>query len=489
MTPYPSDSAPWRRLRSPAALAAAVTLTAAGALTVVNAPVPLGSTPAAAASACDDKLVGWATVAGSGLGTTTGGGNASPQTINNLADLKRYATDSTPRVLRISGTIDTGTSAVDIASNKTLVGVDANATIDGGVNIADGHSNIIIRNLNLRGAGYGNYPADTAAARGSHHLWFDHLNIWDAGDGLLDLTRGSDFITVSWVKFWYTNAHPHRFASLVSGGADHDDTDVGKQNATFHHNWFASLVDQRMPRMLYGKGHVYNNYYTAAGNTYAVGVGSLASVLVENNYFKDTKNPHQFMYDRPSYITARGNIYDNTSGKRDSGAGGIGGGVTPFTTPSYGYTPDSAGNVPGIVSSCAGPTLSGTSNPPPTPTSSPSPSPSPTSSPTPAPTTPPPAGGACAASYRTTGSWDGGWQGEVIVKAGSVAINGWTVKWTLGGGQSITQVWGGALSASGSAVTVRNVDYNRSVPAGGSTTFGFIGTGTASSPSLTCTSP
>ena len=73
--------------------------------------------------------------------------------------------------------------------------------------------------------------------------------------------------------------------------------------------------------------------------------------------------------------------------------------------------------------------------------------------------------------------------------AGSSAINGWTVRWTLGSGQTITQVWNGMLSASGSAVAVSNAGYNGSVPAAGSTTFGFIANGTPSTPALTCTSP
>ncbi|MFJ4691942.1 cellulose binding domain-containing protein [Streptomyces sp. NPDC088766] len=435
------------------------------------------------AASCDSTLTGWASVAGSGVSTTTGGGNATPQTVTSLSDLKKYAGDSTPRVLRISGTIDTGTTAVDIASNKTLIGADGNATIHGGLNITSGNSNIIVRNLNIHGVGFGNYPADTLAARGSHHLWFDHLNIWDAGDGLLDLTRGSDHLTVSWVKFWYTDSsNSHRFVSLIGAGGDHDSTDAGKNNVTFHHNWFADLTDQRLPRLLFGKGHIYDNYYTTTGNTYAIGVGALGSALIENNYFKNTKNPHQFMYDRPSYIVARGNTYDNTTGKKDTGAGGTGGGVTPFTTPPYSYTADPAANVPSLVSNCAGPRL-GSSVPTPTPTPTATPTTTPTSTPTGVP------GGACAASYRTVSSWDGGFQGEVTVKAGSSAINGWTVKWGLGSGQAISQLWSGTLNTSGSAVTVRNVDYNGSLPASGSTTFGFTATGSATSPSLTCTSP
>ncbi|MFI9639997.1 cellulose binding domain-containing protein [Micromonospora sp. NPDC051925] len=96
---------------------------------------------------------------------------------------------------------------------------------------------------------------------------------------------------------------------------------------------------------------------------------------------------------------------------------------------------------------------------------------------------------AAATTYRTVSSWSGGWQGEVTLKAGNAAINGWTVRWTLGSGQTISQVWSGALTTSGSAASVRNVDYNGSLPASGSTTFGFIGAGTASSPTLSCASP
>src|SRR5262249_17926964 len=77
-------------------------------------------------------------------------------------------------------------------------------------------------------------------------------------------------------------------------------------------------------------------------------------------------------------------------------------------------------------------------SPSPSPSSSPSMSPSPSKSPSASPTSPPPAG-ACAAVYQTQNSWSGGFQGLVTVTSGNSAINGWTVKWNLAGGQSITQ--------------------------------------------------
>jgi cellulase/cellobiase CelA1 len=112
----------------------------------------------------------------------------------------------------------------------------------------------------------------------------------------------------------------------------------------------------------------------------------------------------------------------------------------------------------------------------------------PTTSPTPAPTTSAP-GGAVSATYRVTSTWSGGYQAEVTVTAGGSAVNGWTTRWTLDSGQSISQVWNGTLSTSGSAVTVRNASYNGSLAAGASTTFGLIATGVSSTPSLTVTTP
>lgn len=85
-------------------------------------------------------------------------------------------------------------------------------------------------------------------------------------------------------------------------------------------------------------------------------------------------------------------------------------------------------------------------------------------------------------------SWPGGFQGEVTVQAGASGVNGWSVSWSLAGGQAISQVWNGDL-ASQSPVTVTNVSYNGSLNANAQTTFGFLASGSPSTPTLTCTSP
>ncbi len=113
------------------------------------------------------------------------------------------------------------------------------------------------------------------------------------------------------------------------------------------------------------------------------------------------------------------------------------------------------------------------------------PAPQPTATPTPQPTSttpaPQPGTGACTATVRAANSWGGGFQGEVTVKAGSAAINGWKV--TVNGA-TITQAWSSTLSGSD---TLANAGWNGRLAAGASTTAGFIASGSGSGLTATCT--
>ncbi|WP_460808596.1 CE1 family esterase [Micromonospora zhanjiangensis] len=166
----------------------------------------------------------------------------------------------------------------------------------------------------------------------------------------------------------------------------------------------------------------------------------------------------------------------------------VDGSADPYAPGAKSWTQQAVWTFITQLGSTAPPTTAPPTTAPPT-TAPPTTAPPTTAPPTTAPPTTPPAGGACTATYRTTSSWQGGFQGEVTITAGSSTINGWTTRWTLGNGQTITQIWSGTLTTSGTSVTVRNVSYNGTVPASGSTTFGFLANGTPSSPTLTCTSP
>jgi endoglucanase len=115
-------------------------------------------------------------------------------------------------------------------------------------------------------------------------------------------------------------------------------------------------------------------------------------------------------------------------------------------------------------------------------TSSPS-----SSSPSPSASGSVPAGAGCTAVFTVATTWQGGYQATVRVTAGSRVTSGWTVSWTLGGGQSISQVWNGTLTVSGTTATVRNVSWNGALEPGASAEFGLVASGNATVPTLSCT--
>jgi endo-1,4-beta-xylanase len=81
------------------------------------------------------------------------------------------------------------------------------------------------------------------------------------------------------------------------------------------------------------------------------------------------------------------------------------------------------------------------------------------------------------------GSWQGGFQGDVkIANTGTSAVSSWSLAWQFTGGQRITQLWNGAAAQNGTAVTVTNASWNGAIPAGGSTSFGFLGSWAATNP-------
>jgi mannan endo-1,4-beta-mannosidase len=93
-------------------------------------------------------------------------------------------------------------------------------------------------------------------------------------------------------------------------------------------------------------------------------------------------------------------------------------------------------------------------------------------------------------TYTVVSQWTGGFQGEVAVRnGGTAASSAWTVTVTFANGQQVTQSWNTSLTQNGATVTARNVSYNGSLPAGGSTSFGFLASWNTTNavPALACT--
>jgi len=313
-------------------------------------------------------------------GGTTGGAGGDTVTVTTYAQFKAAIQTDDPKVVIVKGTIKTTDGdgyGLPIYSNTTIMGADSSATIYGGL-VVNGKKNVIIYNINIHGTYPNPGPSDgIAVSHGATNVWIHHVNIWDAEDGNLDITTQASYVTVSYVHFWYTDAnHPHRLNALIGSGASNHPEDFNTLKVTYHHCWFGTLVNERMPRVMYGNAHVYNNYYTTSDNLYCVGVGSYGSALIENNYFYKVNNPVIFMYNVYAYVNTKNNVYDNVKTSSNSSTTPIeannGGKIygeryittDPYTLledPAkldkvpYEYAMDKATDVPNIVKKLAGP--------------------------------------------------------------------------------------------------------------------------------------
>jgi endoglucanase len=83
--------------------------------------------------------------------------------------------------------------------------------------------------------------------------------------------------------------------------------------------------------------------------------------------------------------------------------------------------------------------------------------------------------------YALDNSWNNGFVANVtITNNGSSPVNGWTLGWTFPGDQRVVNAWNAVVTPNGAAHTARNMDYNRTINPGASTSFGFQGAFSAS---------
>ena len=148
--------------------------------------------------------------------------------------------------------------------------------------------------------------------------------------------------------------------------------------------------------------------------------------------------------------------------------------VEAYSIQGAGHSLPSSGMAAAAVAFFGLTSTPGPTTPPPGPTTPP---PGPTTPP-PGPTTPPPGTGACSVSIELN-AWNNGLTENITISnTGSTAVNGWSLAFTLPGGQTITSGWNASYSPSSGQVTARNVSYNAVIPARGSTTIGFQATHT-----------
>ena len=326
-----------------------------------------------ASAAPNFDLVGFATVNALGQNGTTGGSGGQRVQVSTLADFVKYCQTNTTVMVEVMNDIDCSTLAnhsggfpsgysvgeILVNSNKTIYSRNGATIRRGTLRIGkgpNGKQNIIIRNLKFRDlwvldptGSYDTYGWDYIGVEaGSHHIWVDHCDFEQVYDGMVDIKGASDYVTVSWNVF-----RVQKKCSLV-GASDSATEDRGHLNVTYHHNWY-DRVDERIPRMRFGKAHVFNLYCNNLGGK---GIQSTteAATLVENVYFL-----HPRAGSAPT-IEANGgptgtvkvvsSIIVNLPGVnvafREYGAATFG------FTPPYPYTLDPAADVPNIVTNNAG---------------------------------------------------------------------------------------------------------------------------------------
>jgi poly(hydroxyalkanoate) depolymerase family esterase len=92
---------------------------------------------------------------------------------------------------------------------------------------------------------------------------------------------------------------------------------------------------------------------------------------------------------------------------------------------------------------------------------------------TPVTTTTPPASGACRVT-DTISAWNTGLTSNLTVtNTGSSAINGWSLVFTLPGGQAITSGWNATYAPTSGQVTASNVSFDGAIAPGASVSVGF----------------
>jgi pectinesterase len=289
-----------------------------------------------------DAPMGFASLNTRGQNGTTGGKGGMTVTVQTQADLEKYAALPEPYIIRVQGAISMEPfgKEVSVSSNKTILGVGADAAIvHGGFNLRN-VSNVIIRNLTIRDSyvegdedGKTN-DFDAIQVDTSHHIWIDHCHLTRMGDGLLDLRKDTDYVTVSWCILSKHNK------ALGVGWTPNTDFRM-----TIHHNWIHDTT-QRNPSFDNGMGHLYNNYLENI-KSYGNYSRGRARVVVENSVFRKVNNPLQC--DENAELSARGNIVEDSPGRNERKG--------PAFEPRkfYSYILDEAAHVPTLVKAGAGP--------------------------------------------------------------------------------------------------------------------------------------
>jgi hypothetical protein len=88
----------------------------------------------------------------------------------------------------------------------------------------------------------------------------------------------------------------------------------------------------------------------------------------------------------------------------------------------------------------------------------------------------------CQVAYTVPSQWQGGFTASVVIRNLGSQLNSWSLVWSFGAGQTITQIWNAGRTQTGAQVTATNLAYNGTIPTNGTVSFGFNGAWNGSNP-------
>jgi pectate lyase len=218
------------------------------------------------------------------IGPTTGGLGGPKVFVSTADELIAAVKGNEPREVYVKGEISLP-ERLRPGSNKSIIGVGWTAHIrEHGITVSSG-TNVIIRNLRITRI----KDDDGITLTNSTRVWIDHNEFEsdielgpDYYDGQVDINRASDWITVSFNKFYN-----HYKSSLVGNDATFRDIDFGHLHITYHHNYWQT-IGTRGPAGRFGHQHIYNNLYSDF-RYQAIHSRSDNQVLVEGNVFRNSR--------------------------------------------------------------------------------------------------------------------------------------------------------------------------------------------------------
>ncbi|KAL8399791.1 hypothetical protein RB594_000270 [Gaeumannomyces avenae] len=301
--------------------------------------LPTGPALEKRASVNDACNVGFATLNGG----TKGGAGAATTIVKTYDELAAAAKKTGPAVILVQGNIS-GSKKVTVTSDKTIVGA-AGSSLTGAGLFAKGASNIIVRNMKISKVSADG--GDAIAFQKSTNIWVDHCDLSsdrnngkDFYDGLLDLTHGTDLVTVS-----NTHFHDHFKVSLVGHSDSNAAEDTGKLRVTYANNRWAD-VGSRLPSVRFGTAHVFNSLFSNVESS-AVNTRMGAQVLVESSVFDGVNNPIASLDSKQK----GGAVVKDVIGGQSSAPAGT------LNTVPYKYTLLGSAKVKAAVTASAGQTL------------------------------------------------------------------------------------------------------------------------------------